>query len=75
MRSDVHSLKKYFNGPAIVELEKNPVTVASIKARHGNIAHMGKKYVEWPEVDDILNSGLKNLLEGIRIGIIFDRSR
>jgi hypothetical protein len=69
-RKDIHSLKKYFHGDAIDKLEKHPITVAAIKARHNNIAHMGKAYTEWPDIDAILAAtDLKELLEGIRNGI------
>lgn len=73
-RKDTHSLKRCFRGVAIDKLEKHPITVAAIKARHNNIAHMGKAYAKWPEVDEILAAAdLKELLEGIRIGILIDR--
>jgi hypothetical protein len=73
-RKDIHSLKKYFHGDPIDKLEKHPITVAAIRARHNNIAHMGKAYTEWPDIDAILAAtDLKELLEGIRIGILLDR--
>src|SRR3989339_1056586 len=73
-RKDIHSLKKYFRGDAIDKLEKHAITVAAIKARHNNIAHMGKIYTKWPEIDDILAAtDLKELLEGIRLGILINR--
>jgi len=73
-RKDIHSLKKYFHGDAIDNLEKHPITVAAIKARHNNIAHMGKAYTKWPDIDDILAAtDLKELLESIRIGILISR--
>lgn len=73
-RKDIHSLKKYFRGDAIDKLEKHPITVAAIKARHNNIAHMGKAYTKWPDIDAILAStDLKELLDSIRIGILISR--
>ena len=73
-RKDIHSLKKYFHGDAIDKLEKHPITVAAIKARHNNIAHMGKAYTKWPDIDAILAAtDLKELLESIRIGILINR--
>ena len=73
-RKDIHSLKKYFRGDAIDKLEKHPITVAAIKARHKNIAHLGKEYIKWPDVDAILAAtDLKELLESIRIGILISR--
>ncbi len=73
-RKNIHSLKKYFQGDAIDRLEKHSITVAAIKARHNNIAHMGKVYTKWPEIDDILAAtDLKELLESIRIGILVNR--
>ena len=73
-RKDIHSLKKYFSGDAIDKLEKHPITIVAIKARHNNIAHMGKAYIKWPDIDDILAAtDLKELLEGIRIGILINR--
>lgn len=73
-RKDIHSLKKYFRGNAIDKLEKHLITVAAIKARHNNIAHMGKVYTKWPEINDILAAtDFKELLESIRIGILINR--
>ena len=73
-RKDVHSLKKYFHGDAIKKLEKHPIVVASIVARHNNICHMGKKYTKWPDIDNITDArDLKDLLESIKIGIIINR--
>ncbi len=72
-RRDSHSLKKYFTGPAIDTVERHPLTRACVKARHGNIAHMGKSYTSWPDVDDILISGLRDTLESIKIGILINR--
>lgn len=73
-RKDIHSLKKYFHGEAIDKLEKHPITVAAIKTRHNNIAHMGKAYIKWPDIDAILAAtDLKELLESIRIGILINR--
>ena len=73
-RKDIHSLKKYYRGDAIDKLEKHPITVAAIKARHNNIAHMGKAYTKWPDIDDILAAtDLKEMLESIRIGILINR--
>lgn len=73
-RKDIHSLKKYYKGDAIDKLEKHPITIAAIKARHNNIAHMGKAYVKWPDIDAILAAtDLKELLESIRIGILINR--
>lgn len=70
-RKDVHSLKKHFAGNSIDELERHPMTIASIKARHNNIAHMSREFVKWPNVDEILSSDLKKSLEKIRDGILF----
>ncbi len=73
-RKDTHSLKKYFHGDTVDKLEKHPITVAAIKARHNNIAHMGKAYTKWPEIDAILvATDLRDLLESIRIGISINR--
>lgn len=73
-RKDTHSLKKYYTGDAIDKLEKHPITVAAIKARHSNIAHMGKAYTKWPDIDDILAAtDLKELLESIRMSILINR--
>jgi hypothetical protein len=73
-RKDIHSLKKYFRGDAIDKLEKHPITVVATKARHNNIAHMGKAYTKWPDTDAILAAtDLKELLESIRIGILINR--
>lgn len=73
-KDDVHTLIKYFKGGEIDSLRKHPVTKASIKARHGNIAHSGKKYVPWPSVDDILSSNMREVLSGIKLGVIFPSS-
>lgn len=73
-RKDVHSLKKYFKGEAIDRLQNHPVTKASIDARHGNIAHLGKKYVQWPSVENILSSNIEEILKGIKLGVIFPSS-
>jgi hypothetical protein len=73
-RSDVHSLKKYFCGDAIGNLEKHPITLAAVAARHNNIAHVGKTYTKWPDIDDILMAtDLKELLERIKLGILTNR--
>lgn len=73
-RKDIHSLKKYYKGDAIDKLEKHPIIVAAIKARHNNIAHIGKAYVKWPGIDAILAAtDLKDLLESIRTGILINR--
>ncbi|MBU6431189.1 MAG: hypothetical protein KGJ58_02175 [Patescibacteria group bacterium] len=73
-RKDIHSLKKYYKGDAIDKLEKHPIIVAAIKARHNNIAHIGKAYTKWPDIDAILAAtDLKDLLENIRIGILINR--
>ena len=69
-RKDVHSLKKYFKGLEINRLEKHPVTKDCVKARHGNIAHLGKKFVKWPEVENIINSNIRELLEMIYCGVL-----
>jgi len=63
-RKDVHSLKKYFHGDVIGILEKHPITVAAIGARHNNIAHMGKAYTKWPDIDTVLAAtDLRELLK------------
>lgn len=70
-RKDIHSLKKYYHGDTIDKLEKHPITVAAIKARHNNIAHMGKAYTEWPDINDVLAAtDLKEMLESIEIDIL-----
>jgi hypothetical protein len=70
-RKDTHSLRKDFKGEGIDKLQRHPMTVAALKARHNNIAHMGKEYVKWPDVDDILSSTLKSDLNNIRNGLLF----
>lgn len=73
-RKDVHSLKKYFRAEVIDKLEKHPITVVAIKARHNNIAHTGKAYTKWPDIDAILAAtDLKELLKSIRRGILRNR--
>ncbi len=71
----MHSLKKYFKGEAIDALHEHPITQASIAARNGNIAHMGKEYVKWPGVDDILASDIRERLKGIKLGVLFPADR
>lgn len=70
-RKDVHSLKKYFKFKEIDNLYNQPVTKDSIKARNGNIAHLGKKYIKWPSVETILSSNIQIMLNDIKIKIMF----
>lgn len=72
-RKDAHSLKKYYKGEVIEKLEKHPITVAARNARNSNIAHMGKEYIKWPDIEDIISSNLKELLEGTRIALFLSR--
>lgn len=72
-RRDVHSLKKYFHGEAIIDkLEKHPVTVASIDARNKNIGHLAKEYVKWPDINNILEPDFEELPESIKIGVLLN---
>ncbi len=73
-RDDVHSLTKYFQGPEITTLKTHPVTMSCIQARHKNVAHFGKEYVKWPDVEQILSSNLPDLLERIKLGLILYRN-
>ena len=73
-RKNINSLKNVFSGDVIKKLEKHPIVIASVAARHNNICHIGKKYTKWPEVDDIVNAkDLKELLEGIKNGVIISK--
>ncbi len=70
---NTHSLKKYYQGELIGKLEKHPLTIASIKAANKNIAHMSDEFTQWPPIEDILNSELKDWLERIKLGILLNR--
>ena len=74
-RKDVHSLIANYNGEAIEKLKKHPVVKVSIMARHHNIGHLSKKYVKWPSLEDIAKASveIRELIEGIKIGILFTR--
>jgi hypothetical protein len=73
-RRDVHSLKKYFKADEIDRLQKDPITSACIDARNKNICHLGKEYTKWPEVEAIVSSELKDLLERIKNGLMLARN-
>ena len=74
-RTDVHSLKRYFEADEITRLEKHPITIACKKARNKNICHMDTKYAKWPDVEFIVSSDVGELLEKIKLGIIFSDYR
>jgi hypothetical protein len=75
-RSDVHSLVNNFDGNAIEKLRIHPITIACTKARHNNIAHMGKKYTKWPNIDEITESiDLKKIIESIGTGILINNKK
>lgn len=48
--------------------------MSCIQARHKNVAHFGKEYVKWPDVEQILSSNLPDLLERIKLGLILYRN-
>jgi hypothetical protein len=69
-RNGIDSLVKNFNGPGITQLKNHPIVKKAITARHNNIGHITPVYTPWPEINEILNSDLKSLLESLKIGLM-----
>ncbi|MEI8339860.1 MAG: hypothetical protein WCF94_04345 [bacterium] len=70
-RKDVHSLRKYFKGKIIDDLFKHPIVCECISARNNNIAHLGKRYIKWPESEDITRAkDLRLILEMIKVSVM-----
>ena len=72
-REDSYSLKEYYTEPQIKKLEGHPIMSSAIKAAKKNVAHIDKEYTQWPSVESILSSDIKEILETIRVSIWLTR--
>jgi len=72
-RKDTYSIDKFFKGDIVDKLRDHQITVAAIMARHNNICHMGKKYIKWPDIEQIVNSNIGEMLKNIRISVLLNK--
>ena len=69
---NTYSLEKFFSSENIVKLKESHLVQKAISARNSNICHMGAEVVEWPNIEEILESKdvLIKLLQEIQLEIL-----
>lgn len=72
-RNDSYSLKEYYTKSITDQLKKHSTISSAIIAANKNVAHLDKEYTKWPAVEDLLTSDIKEILEAIKLNILFTK--